>query len=98
MLTFRKEDRPRVAAGEITVSFRLWKRAKVKAGKRYETGFGAVEIDDVQVIPAGLVSDDDARLAGCASVEEAWHSAGEHTGTNITPKTLLHRVQFRFLG
>jgi len=98
MLMFRKEDRGRVASGEITVSYRLWQRAQVKAGKRYETGFGAVEVDDVRVMPAGLVGTEDIELTGCADVAAIWASAGEHTGTQVTPETLLHRVQFRFLG
>ena len=98
MLMFRKQDRGRVAAGEITVSYRLWQRAQVKAGKRYETGFGAVEVDDVRVMPAGLVGPDDIGPTGCADVAAIWASAGEHTGTEVTQETLLHRVQFRFLG
>ena len=98
MLTFRKEDRGRVAAGEITVSYRLWQRAKVKAGKRYETGFGAVEVDDVRVMPAGMVGAEDVGPTGCSDIAAIWASAGEHTGTEVTPETLLHRVQFRFVG
>lgn len=40
MLEFRAQDRPRVANGEITVTYRLWARAGVKAGKVYETRAG----------------------------------------------------------
>ena len=96
MMTFRKEDRERVANGEITVSFRLWKFAKVKAGKSYATGFGVIDVDDVQVIPAALVSDADVRRSGCDSVEAVWALAGDHTKTPVGPDTLLHRVAFRF--
>ena len=97
-LSFRKEDRGRVAAGEITVSYRLWTRAQVKAGNRYETGFGAVEVDDVQVMPAGLVQESDVALTGCADVASIWALAGEHKGERVGPETLLHRVEFRFVG
>ena len=98
MLTFRREDRERVARGEITVTFRLWKSAKVKAGKTYRSGFGTIAVDAVDVIPAALVSKRDVRPSGCDSIEAIWDSAGEHTGTRVGPDTLLHRVQFRFLG
>ena len=98
MLLFRQQDRERVASGEITATFRLWKSAHVKAGKTYETGFGAVEVEDVRVVPAALVSDEDVRLSGCADVAAVWALAGEHTGAAVGPDTLLHRVQFRFLG
>jgi len=98
MLLFRREDRERVASGEITLTFRLWKSAHVKAGKAYETGFGAVLVEDVRVMPAALVAEEDVPLTGCASISAIWALAGEHTGAPVGPDTLLHRVQFRFLG
>ena len=94
---FRKQDRDRVANGEITVSFRLWSRTKVKAGNVYQTGFGAIEVEDVRVMPAALVTEDDLAPSGCESIEAIWELAGEHTKTRVTPDTLLYRVQFRFL-
>ncbi len=94
-LQFRREDRPRVARGEITVTFRLWQRAHVRAGKTYSTGFGEAFIEDVRLLPAALVDETDAAVAGCGSIEEVWRSAGEHTKTNVGPDTLLYRVQFR---
>jgi hypothetical protein len=98
MVSFRREDRERVANGEITVTFRLWRTPKVKAGKSYPTGFGTIDVEDVRVIPAALVSEADVRPSGLDSVEAIWRLAGEHTGSEVTPDTLLHRVQFRFLG
>lgn len=98
MITFRREDRERVARGEITVTFRLWKSAHVKAGKQYRCGFGTIEIEDVRVIPAALVSDEDVPSSGCSDVAAIWELAGEHTNARVGPDTLLHRVQFRYLG
>jgi hypothetical protein len=96
-LGFRKQDRDRVADGEITVTYRLWSRTKVKAGGTYQTGFGAVEVEDVRVMPAAMVTEDDIVLSGCDSVQAIWELAGEHTKTAVMPDTLLHRVQFHFL-
>jgi hypothetical protein len=98
VVTFRREDRGRVANGEITVTFRLWTSSHVKAGNVYATGFGPIEVEDVQLIPAALVTDDDARAAGCADIPAVWRSAGDHTRTEIQPETLLYRVQFRYCG
>ena len=95
---FREQDRGRVADGEITVTYRLWKSAHVKAGKRYETGFGALDVEDVQVIPAALVPPEDVALSGCADVASIWELAGEHTKARVVAETLLYRVQFRFVG
>jgi hypothetical protein len=94
-LGFRRQDRERVMRGEITVTFRLWTRAHVKAGNVYQTGFGAVEVLDVSVVPAALVAEDDIEPAGLASVDEIIALAAEHKRGNIGPETLLHRVEFR---
>jgi hypothetical protein len=96
-LMFRKRDRERVANGEITVTFRLWQRAQVKAGNRYHTGFGTAEVEDVQMMPAAMVSPDDVAASGCADAAAVWASAGEHTGAAVTPETLLYRVQFHMV-
>jgi hypothetical protein len=98
MLMFRRQDRGRVAAGAITVTYRLWKSPKVKAGKLYQTGFGIARVDDVQVVPAALISRHDVAPTGCASVAAIRELAGEHTKTRVTDDTLLTRVQFTFLG
>jgi hypothetical protein len=98
MVTFRREDRERVANGEITVTFRLWKSAHVKVGKTYPSGFGSVEIEDVSVVPAALVSEEDVLPSGCADIQAICDLAGEHTNTRVRHDTLLHRVQFRYLG
>jgi hypothetical protein len=98
VVTFRREDRERVAKGEITVTFRLWRSARVRAGSKYRTGLGTIEIEDVQVIPAALISKRDVPLTGCADIAAIRELAGEHTHTPVRPDTLLYRVQFRFLG
>jgi len=97
-LMFRPEDRHRVANGEITVTYRLWARSHVKAGNRYETGFGTVEVEDVLVIPAGMIPESDVPLTGCESVDAIRALAAEHKRATLAPDTLLHRVQFRFLN
>ena len=96
-LGFRRQDRDRVIRGEITVTFRLWTRAHVRAGSVYSTGFGAVEVLDVSVVPAALVSEDDLVPAGLSSLEEVWALAGEHKRQSVGPDTMLHRVEFRFI-
>ena len=96
-LGFRKQDRDRVAAGEITVTYRLWSRTKVTAGKRYQTGFGPVDVLAVDIVPAALVPEDDVGPSGCADIAAIWALAGEHTKTDVGPDTMLYRVEFRFV-
>jgi hypothetical protein len=97
MVSFTAEDHARVAAGEVTVTWRLWKYAHVKAGKTYATGFGgAVEIDDVRAVRAADVTEADAHEAGLPDAESLIELARSHTGREVTDETLLYCVRFRY--
>ena len=63
-MEFSKELRDDVIAGDITVSFRLWRRPKVKAGGRYPVGPGYIEVDSVELLPFAAITAADVRRAG----------------------------------
>jgi hypothetical protein len=98
MLSFTSADHARVASGELTVTWRLWKYPHVKAGHDYSTGFGYVHVDDVRCVRAAEVSDSDALEARLPDVDSLLELAASHTRASIQPDTLLYRVQFRFLS
>ena len=79
-------------AGEITVSFRLWKRPKVKTGGRYPVGPGLIEVDSIELIPFAAITDADVRRAGEPDRETLRRRAA-HAGP-IDDGTLLYRVEF----
>ena len=83
-------------AGEITVSFRLWRRAKVKAGGRYRVGHGQIEVEAVDVVPFGAITAADVRHAG-ETDRETLRQRAAHSGP-IADDTLLFRVEFRPVG
>jgi hypothetical protein len=94
---FSKELQDDVRSGAITVSFRLWKRPKVKAGGRYPVGSGGagggqIEVDSIELIPFAAITEDDVRQAGEADREALRHRAA-HAGP-IHDDTLLYRVEF----
>jgi hypothetical protein len=91
---FSQELRDGVLAGEITVSFRLWKRPKVKVGGRYPVGPGAglIEVDLIELVPFAGITDADVRRAGEPDRETLRHRAA-HAGP-IDDRTLLYRVEF----
>jgi hypothetical protein len=91
---FSQELRDDVLAGEITVSFRLWKRPKVKAGGRYPVGPGRdlIEVDSIELIPFGEVTEADVRQAGEPDRETLRRRAA-HAGP-IDDDTLVYRVVF----
>jgi hypothetical protein len=70
---FRPADLEGIAAGRITLAFRRWDRARVKAGSRLRTPIGLLAVDSVEVV--GEIGEADARAAGYASaaaVMAAW--------------------------
>jgi hypothetical protein len=66
---FSRELRAAVLSGEITVSFRLWRRARVRPGGRYRVGDGVIEVESVELVPFSSIDDADVRLAGEADLE-----------------------------
>src|SRR5919197_4883103 len=65
-MLFRQDDMRRVAAGEITLALRRWRRPTVKAGGSLRTRAGMLAIDSVEVVEPEEVTDADARRAGRA--------------------------------
>jgi hypothetical protein len=59
---FRQDALDRIRGGRVSVVFRRWKRARVRAGTRLRTMIGLIEIRTVAQVAA--VDDADARLAG----------------------------------
>lgn len=53
-----------IAAGQISLVFRRWKRASVQGGTQLRTRIGVVGIDSVDVLAEPNLTDADARSAG----------------------------------
>ena len=62
-MEFSRELREDVLSGAITVSFRLWHRAKVKPGGRYRVGDGMIEVESVELVPFSSIDDADVSQA-----------------------------------
>jgi hypothetical protein len=92
---FSKELRDDVTAGDITVSFRLWRRPKVKAGGRYPVGPVHIEVDSVELIPFSAITAADVRRSGEPDRETLRRRAA-HAGP-IDDGTLLYRVEFHLV-
>ena len=94
-MEFSKELREDVIAGDITVSFRLWRRPKVKAGGQYPVGPVRIEVDSVELIPFSAITGADVRRSGEPDRETLRRRAA-HAGP-IDDGTLLYRVEFHLV-
>ena len=91
-MEFSQELRGDVLSGEITVSFRLWRRPKVKTGGRYRVGGGQIEVDSIELVHFSSIDHDDLRRSGEADLESLRRRAA-HAGP-IHNETLLYRIEF----
>jgi hypothetical protein len=89
---FSKELHDDIAAGDITVTFRLWRRRQVKVGGRYRVGRVEIEVDSMDLIPFGDVSAADVRRAGEPDRETLRRRAA-HAGP-IDDATAVYRITF----
>ncbi len=95
-MEFSRELRSSVIAGDITVSFRLWQRPKVREGGRYPVGPAQIEVDSVELVPFSAITAADLRRSGEPD-RESLRQRAAHAGP-ITGDTLLYRVEFHLVG
>jgi hypothetical protein len=93
---FNKELHPDIAAGDITVTFRLWRRPHAKVGGRYRVGPVEIEVDRMDLVPFVDITEADVRRAGEPDRETLRRRAA-HAGP-VADDTLLYRIAFHVVG
>ena len=99
VVEFSKELHEDIAGGDITVSFRLWRRPQVKVGGRYRVGPVEIEVDAMDLVSFASISKADVRRAG-ETDKEALRKRAAHAGP-IADDTEVYRIAFhvtRHLG
>jgi len=89
---FSKELREDVAAGDITLSFRLWSRPHARIGGRYAVGPALIEIDSIELVPFSTVTSADVERAGEPDLESLRRRTA-HAGP-VHDDTLVYRIEF----
>jgi hypothetical protein len=92
---FSRDLRPSVISGDVTVSYRLWRRPKVRAGGRYPVGPAQIEVDSVELVPFAAINEGDVRRSGEPDRESLRRRAA-HAGP-IGDDTLVYRVEFHLV-
>lgn len=92
-MQFSRDLREGVAAGEVTVSIRLWSRAQVRVGGRYPVAGTTVEVTALELLPFAAVTDEDVRRTGDPD-REACRRRAAHAGP-VHDDTPVYRVEFR---
>jgi hypothetical protein len=64
------EELEGIREGRVELAFRCWDRPRVRVGTRMRTSAGLVEILEVDPVPLEGITEEEARLAGAASLEE----------------------------
>jgi hypothetical protein len=93
---FSRELREDVISGDITLSFRLWGRPRVRVGNRYPVGPAHIEIDSVELVPFATITPDDVRRCGEPDLESLRRRTA-HAGP-VADDTLVYRVEFHLAG
>jgi hypothetical protein len=88
-MLFRPADLAAIAAGEVTVAFRRWKRPMAKAGGTQKTPIGVLAFDSVDRVER--ITAADARRAGFPDPAAAWAMLRAREGD-------LYRIAVRLAG
>ncbi|MGH9096691.1 MAG: ASCH domain-containing protein [Acidimicrobiales bacterium] len=94
-MQFSRELRDDVRSGDITVTFRLWRRMQVKSGGRYPLGDSYIEVDSIELVPFASIDAEDVLRAGEPDLETLRRRAA-HAGP-INDDTLVYRIEFHLV-
>lgn len=97
-MQFRARDEARIAAGEVTLTFRRWRSPQARVGGRYRVGGGAVQVQDVRPIAPTEITAADAQAAGHDSPAGALAEIERQRRRGAHPDAPLYRVAFRYAG
>jgi hypothetical protein len=89
-MLIRRRQLEAMAAGEVTLAFRRWRRPTVKAGGSLTTALGVLAIDAVTAVDESAITTAEARRAGYGDRDELLHALARGTGTLY--RIELHRL------
>jgi hypothetical protein len=99
VLLFQKRFHAGIVDGAVRLTFRLWDKPRVKAGGRYRVHpIGVVEVERVDHVTWGELTDADAKAGGFESRADLLAYLGPVAKSPLTPKSKVFRVAFHHGG
>ncbi len=97
-MQFRQADQQAIDRGELTLTFRRWRRPQARVGGRYRVGQQVIEVTSVTQIEPTDISVEDARAAGHDSADAVLEAILRNQRKSGDASAPLYRVAFRCLG
>ena len=92
-MQFQKRFKQAIAAGDVTLTFRTWKKPQARRGGRYNIPpYGAIEVTEVDQIGVERLTAKQARQSGFSDKAELVRFL------DVEPGDLVWRVALRYLG
>lgn len=91
-MLFKKDTLERIAAKEVTLAFRRWKKPTVKAGGALMTAVGVLAIEAVEKTALSKITEDEAKAAGYPTRALLLKDIAKHPGGD------LYKVRLRLGG
>lgn len=99
MLFFKANFLPGLASGDVTLTFRLWDKPRVKAGSMQRCHpIGVLEVGAVDEVKLGKITSADAKRAGFDGRDALVANLAEYAKTALGPTTVVYRVELCFIG
>ncbi len=99
MLLFHKRFHEPLTKGEVTLTFRRWDTPRVKPGGRYRCHpIGVLEVDTVDKVTVGDITEADAKRSGFDSVEALVEYLGTGPKGGVAKATEVFRVALHHAG
>lgn len=97
-MQFRVRDRDAIARGDVTLTFRRWRRPQARVGGRYRVGPYVIEVTSVDEIETSDITRIDARAAGHDGPDAVLNAISRNQRASGDPDAQLYRVAFHCLG
>lgn len=92
-MLFTKPFKVGIAEGRIRISFRKWKKPKVRVGGSYLIEpLGAIKVDTLSKVKVSSITVDDAQLAGFGAPGDLIAYLG------VASEEVVTRIDFHFIG